>query len=338
MRLVFCGTPEIAVPTLRRLLATPDHSVVGVITQPERPRGRERERAESPVKIAARAAGLEVFQPGKIRLPEVQAWLEAKAPDAAVLIAYGQILPARLLSIPRLGWINLHASLLPRYRGAAPIPWSIARGETRTGITTMQIDAGMDTGPILLQREIEIGADETTPELSARMGEAGAPLILETLEGLARGTLVPRPQESAQASSAPMLKREDGRIRWEWSAAEIYNRMRGFSPWPGTFAEFRGKRVHLWGRPAALELPEEGAGIVETYPKPTQLPLDDTPPSRIVALVRPGFIFPVKNSLFVCCGSSTWLEVTEVQPEGRRRMTAREFERGAHLLLREQFE
>ena len=315
MRLVFCGTPEIAVPTLRSLLTAAEHRVVGVITQPDRPRGRAMEPAESPVKIAARAAGLEVFQPEKIRSPEAQAWLEAIAPDLAVLIAYGQILPARLLSIPRLGWINLHASLLPRYRGAAPITWAIARGETRTGITIMQIDAGMDTGPILLQREMEIGPDETAPQLSARMGEAGAPLILEALEELERGTLRGRAQDGSQASFAPLLKREDGRIRWEMSAAEIYNRMRGFAPWPGTFAEFRGARVHLWGRPA----------------EPPTISAAARPAQAGASSFVHGALRTQAGRLFVACGADSWLELTELQPEGRRRMTAGEFLRGARL-------
>ena len=322
MRIVFCGTPAIAVPTLRRLLDTPEYQVAGVISQPDRPRGRNQENAESAVKAAARAAGLEVFQPEKIRSPEAQAWLEAKAPEAAVLIAYGQILPARLLTIPRLGWINLHASLLPCYRGAAPIAWAIARGETHTGITTMQIDVGMDTGPILLQREMDIGGDETAPELAARMGEAGAPLILETLEGLQRGTLHPRAQPNSGASYAPILKREDGRIRWDMTAAEIYNHIRGFTPWPGKFAEFRGKRVHLWGRPA------ERPGVTA---------VGDTAACADPGAI-PGSVFAGNNRCCVACGAETWLEVLEAQPEGRRRMTAREFLIGARIAAGERFQ
>jgi methionyl-tRNA formyltransferase len=316
MRVIFCGTPEIAVPTLQRLLAAPQHRVIGVITQPDRPRGREMQTAESPVKIAARDAGLEIFQPEKIRSPEAQAWLEARAPDVALLIAYGQILPARLLSIPRFGWINLHASLLPKYRGAAPIAWAIARGETRTGITTMQVDPGMDTGPILLQKEMEIGSDETAPQLSARMAEAGAPLILQTLERLERGTLEPRPQDLAQASYAPMLKREDGRIQWAMTAAEIYNRMRGFAPWPGTFADFRGKRVHLWG---CLADPKEV-------------------PSKAGKRAAPGAIYAESSRMFVACGANSWLELDELQSEGRKRMSAREFLSGARIGPDERFQ
>jgi methionyl-tRNA formyltransferase len=313
MRVVFCGTPEFGIPTLRRLLGDARFRVLGVITQPDRPRGRGMAAGESPVKQLASRAGLEVIQPEKIGAPEAQQWLEAKAADAVVLIAYGQIVPARLLTIPRLGWINLHASLLPKYRGAAPIAWAIASGETRTGITTMQIDRGMDTGPILLRREMEIGAEETAPELAARMAEAGAPLLLETLEGVERGTLRGEPQDPAQASSAPLLKRDDGRIRWEMTARQIYNRTRGFAPWPGTFAEFRRARVVVWGRPVAQErAPAEAAAG--------------------------GTIRQAAGALLAACGEGTWLELTELQPEGRRRMTAKEFAAGARLTPGERLE
>src|SRR6202521_4388133 len=193
MRIVFCGTPSFAVPTLKHLLAQTDFEIVGVITQPDRPRGRGQEVSFSPMKEAALAANLPVHQPEKIRAPENEALLQKLAPDCVVIIAYGQIIPARLLPIPKLGWINLHASLLPKYRGAAPINWAIVNGETRTGVTSMRIDAGMDTGEMLLQREMEIGPLETAPELAARMSELGAPLMTETLRGLAAGTISPRP-------------------------------------------------------------------------------------------------------------------------------------------------
>jgi methionyl-tRNA formyltransferase len=313
MRVVFCGTPEFGIPTLRRLLADARFRVQGVITQPDRPRGRGMAAGESPVKQLALQTGLEVFQPEKIGAPEAQQWLEAKAADVVVLIAYGQIVPARLLAIPRRGWINLHASLLPKYRGAAPIAWAIANGETRTGITTMQIDAGMDTGAILLRREMEIGADETAPELSARMAEAGAPLVLETLEGLERGTLRGEPQDKAQASYAPLLKREDGRIRWEMTAQQIYNHVRGFDPWPGTFAQFRGGRVQVWGHP---------------------VPKQHAPADRAPA----GSLRQAGSALLAACGEGTWLELTELQPEGRRRMTAQAFAAGARLAPGERLE
>src|SRR5713226_1160898 len=191
LRLLFCGTPQFAVPTLRHLLAQPEFEVLAVITQPDRPRGRGHEVSFSPVKQIALEAKIPAHQPEKIRAPEIQELLQKLAPDAIVIIAYGQIIPARLLPIPRLGWINLHASLLPKYRGAAPINWAVVNGEIRTGLTTMRIDAGMDTGEMLLQREVEIGPKETAPELAARMADLGAPLMSETLRGLAAGTITP---------------------------------------------------------------------------------------------------------------------------------------------------
>src|SRR4029077_13773914 len=211
MRVIFCGTPVFAVPALKHLLAQRDFQIVAAITRPDRPRGRGQEISLSPVKQVALAEGIPVPQPEKIRAPEAQELLQQLAPDAIVIIAYGQIIPGPLLGIPKLGWINLHASLLPKYRGAAPINWAIVNGETKTGVTTMRIDAGMDTGEILLQKEISIGRMETAPELAARMSELGAPLMAETLRGLSAGTIIPRMQTHEQASSAPMLKKEDGK-------------------------------------------------------------------------------------------------------------------------------
>ena len=199
MRIIFCGTPEFAVPSLARLTAQPGISVEAVITQPDRPRGRGQHVTNSPVKEAALAAGLHVYQPESVKSGSAEEFLKRVAPDAVVIIAYGQIIPARLLTIPRLGWINLHASLLPRYRGAAPIHWAIANGETATGLTTMQIDAGMDTGPTLLQLELEIGPDETAPELAARMSETGGGLIVDSLLQLDRGEISPRPQDHVKS-------------------------------------------------------------------------------------------------------------------------------------------
>src|SRR5271163_206573 len=256
MRVVFCGTPHFSVPTLKHLLAQPDFQIGATITQPDRPRGRGQEVSFSPVKETAMAAGIPVYQPEKIRAPEAQELLQQLAPDVIVIIAYGQIIPARLLPIPKLGWINLHASLLPKYRGAAPFNWAIVNGETTTGVTSMRIDAGMDTGEILLRKEMEIGPAETAPELTARMSELGAPLIAETLRGLAAGTLVPKPQAHEHASNAPMLKKEDGRIDWSRSAHEIFNRIRGFAPWPGAYTSFRGQTCHIWGEPASNDLEE----------------------------------------------------------------------------------
>src|SRR5260370_1996073 len=206
MRIVFCGTPQFAVPTLKHLLAQPDFEIAGVITQPDRPRGRGQELSLSPVKEVAKAAHLPVHQPEKIRAPEAQELRKESSPDCVVIIDYGQIIPAGLLSIPPYGWINLHASPLPKYRGAAPINWAIVNGETRTGVTTMRIDAGMDTGDMLLQREIEIGPKETAPEPAARMSAPGAPLMAEPLLGVAAGSIAPKPHAPRERSEPPLLK------------------------------------------------------------------------------------------------------------------------------------
>src|SRR6266849_5547280 len=317
MRIVFCGTPSFAVPTLKHLLGQADFEIVGVITQPDRPRGRGQEVSFSAVKEAALAAKLPVHQPEKIRAAETEALLQNLAPDCVVIIAYGQIIPARLLPIPKLGWINLHASLLPKYRGAAPINWAIVNGETRTGVTTMRIDAGMDTGEMLLRREIEIGAKETAPELAARLAESGAPLMAETLRELAAGIIVPISQNDAEASYAPMLKKEDGRIDWQRPAIEIYNRMRGFAPWPGAYTTFRGQSCQVWGEPVSKE---GGAGL----------------PSGAGGAL-PGTLFGERNELFVWCGDATVLCVSIVQVEGRKAVQASDFANGARLKSGERF-
>jgi methionyl-tRNA formyltransferase len=325
MRIVFCGTPQFAVPSLKLLLAQSEFEIAAVITQPDRPRGRGHEVSFSPVKEAAIAAGIPVHQPEKIRAPEVQEFLQKLAPDVIVIIAYGQIIPARLLSIPKLGWINLHASLLPKYRGAAPINWAIVNGETKTGVTSMRIDAGMDTGEILLQKEMEIGPAEAAPELAARMSELGARLMAQTLRGLAAGTITPQPQAHEHASSAPMLKREDGRIDWSRPALEIFNRIRGFAPWPGAYTSFRGQTCHIWGEPASNDLGEQigAAGKVAL-------------PGSLVVL-QSGQKSGQKNEVLVHCGGATYLRLLSVKLEGRKQVSAVEFANGAHLLTSEHF-
>lgn len=302
LRIVFCGTPEFAVPSLRQFIREPDFQIVGVVTQPDRARGRGQQIAISPVKRAAMAASLPVHQPEKIRSPEAEALLREWAPDAIAIIAYGQIVPARLLEIPRLGWINLHASLLPKYRGAAPIAWAVANGETRTGVTTMRIDAGMDTGDILAQKETEIGPEETAPELASRLAEMGAPLMVETLRGLTEGRLAAQPQDHAKATLAPMLKKEDGKIEWTRTAREVFNRMRGFAPWPGAYTQFRGQVCHVWGKPAK---PGSAAG--------------------------PGKLRFAGTDLLVTCGGGTLLRLERVKVEGRKEVSAAEFARGARI-------
>ena len=311
LRIVFCGTPQFAVPALQHLHSLSEFEIAAVITQPDRPRGRGQEISFSPVKEAALAAGLPVFQPEKIRAPEAREFLQKIAPDAIVIIAYGQIIPEELLRIPRLGWINLHASLLPKYRGAAPINRAILNGDARTGLTTMRIDAGMDTGEMLLQQELEIGAEETAPELGARMAEAGKTLMAETLRGLREGRITPRPQDAGAATSAPLLRREEGRIRWEQSAKEIFNRMRGLTPWPGAFTTFRGQLCHVWGEPVS----------------------DASAPSAEV----PGQILGSAADLRVVCGGGTLLRLAGVKLEGRKRISPQEFASGMRLAGGEKF-
>jgi methionyl-tRNA formyltransferase len=323
LRLVFCGTPQFAVPSLKSLLAQSDVEILAVITQPDRPSGRGRQVSFSPVKQTALKAGLPLHQPPKIRAPEFQELLEQLGPDAIVIIAYGQIIPARLLPIPKLGWINLHGSLLPKYRGAAPIQWSIANGESITGLTTMRIDAGMDTGDTLLQEEISIGAKETAPELAARMSEAGAPLMLNTLRGLASGTIPPRPQNHELASNAPLLKKEDGRIDWQQSAQQIFNRLRGFTPWPGALTTFRGQTCQIWGEPVTAE--PKLASNMDTNAAPQV-------PGTLLLDVTGG-----SPNWLVVSGHTTVLRLAAVKLEGRRQVSALEFANGAHLTSGDRF-
>ena len=297
-------------PSLRSLIAQPDFRIEAVVTQPDRPRGRGQAVTISPVKEVAIEAGLPLFQPQKMRSPEALDFFANSAPDAVVIIAYGQIVPQRLIDVPRLGWINLHGSLLPKYRGAAPIQWALASGETRTGLTTMKIDAGLDTGPTLLKYETPIGPDETAPELSVRLSIAGADLVADTLRGLDRTEVTPEAQENSQATLAPPLKKEDGRIDWSLSAKHIYNRIRGFDPWPGAFTTFRGKTCHVWGIPSAQ--PES-------------------------ASVESGSILFRSGELFVGCGDSTTLRAKFLQLEGRKRLTAVEFANGARLNAGDRF-
>jgi methionyl-tRNA formyltransferase len=310
LRIIFCGTPQFAVPTLKHLLDQRGFEVVAAVTQPDRSRGRGYEVSFSPVKETALAANLAVFQPEKIRAPESEQLLRDANPDAIVIIAYGQIIPARLLEIPKLGWINAHASLLPKYRGAAPIQWAIANGETKTGVTTMRIDAGMDTGDMLLQHETPTASNETTPELATRLSEISAPLMAETLRGLRDGTLHPNPQNHAEASLAPLLKKEDGRIDWTLPANVIFNRMRGFTPWPGAYSSFRTITCQLSGEPVSKE---------QRNAQP------------------PGTIHLEGGELLVACGEETLLRLSRVKLEGRKLVSAREFANGMHVKQFERF-
>jgi methionyl-tRNA formyltransferase len=299
MRLVFCGTPQFAIPTLQQLLAS-GHTVELVVTQPDRVRGRDQDPTPPPVKVLAQQAGLPVVQPEKIKNnPDFRARLEAIKLDAIIVVAYGRIIPEWMLNLPRWGNINLHASLLPKYRGAAPIQWAVANGETVTGATTMLLDQGLDTGDMLLQRSLSIAPDQTAEQLFPLLAESGASLMRETLEGLEAGTIQPIPQDNAGASLAPILEREDALVDFTRSAVEIYNRWRGFQPWPGAYTLFRGRKLTLH------RLIPAGA-----------------------ATAAPGETTVEGNRLFVAAGSSTRLELLEVQIEGKKRLPVADFLRG----------
>jgi len=297
LRIIFLGTPEFAVPTLERCVEA-GHEVVAVFTQPDRPKGRGQKDAAPPVKQAALRLGLTVHQPERAKHPEVIEQLRAFAPDAMVVVGYGQILPQSILDIPPRGIINVHASLLPKYRGAAPIQWAIARGEKYTGVTTMRIDAGMDTGDMLLSWQTPIGPEETAAELAPRLATAGADLLVRTLANL--DSIVPQKQNTALATYAPILKREDGKIDWSMTAGEILNRMRGFVPWPGCYGFLRGQRTHVWK--AALSGEKIATGELRAK----------------------------DQHLYVGCGDGA-IELLEVQLEGKKRMPAAAFLNGFPL-------
>ncbi len=295
-RLVFLGTPAFAVPTLESIVAS-GREVLCVVTQPDRPSGRGQTLSPPPVKEAALRLGLPVYQPERIRRPEAIERLAALRPDAMVVVGYGQIIPQAAIDIPPHGIINVHASLLPKYRGAAPVQWAIANGETRTGVTTMRIDAGLDTGDMLLKAETEIGVEETAIELGERLARMGAALLVETLERIE--TIAPEKQDPAQAMYAPLLKKEDGLIDWGLAAQAIHNRVRGFQPWPGAHTRFRGRQLHIWKSRAAAGGPGS-----------------------------PGTL--ARRPLRVLCGEGS-LELIEVQLEGRQRISGEAFTNGQHI-------
>jgi methionyl-tRNA formyltransferase len=295
VKLVFMGTPAFAVPSLEDIVAA-GHEVTAVFTQPDRPQGRSLRVAMPPVKEAALRLGLAVYQPERIRRPEVVEQLRGMEPEAMVVVGYGQILPKAVLDIPPTGLIIVHASLLPKYRGAAPIQWAIARGETRTGVTTMRIDEGLDTGDILLKWETEIGAEETAVELGERLAAAGAALLVRTLAELP--SIQPEPQGDSEASYAPILKKEDGKIDWQLPAREILNRIRGFVPWPGAYGFLQGQRLVIWKAAAT--------GVV----------------------LLPGALRVVNRKLYAGCGVGSSIELREVQVEGKKRMQAAAFLNG----------
>jgi methionyl-tRNA formyltransferase len=300
VKTVFCGTPEFAVPTLEAVVAA-GHEVALVVTQPDRAAGRGMEMQAPAVKRTAVSLGIPVVQPEKIKNNvEFRELLEGIAPDVIVIVAYGRIVPEWMLDLPRHGNINLHGSLLPKYRGAAPIQWAVANGETVTGVTTMRIDAGLDTGDMLLAQVVPIGMEETALEVYGTLAPVGARLMVETLTGLAAGTLYPQQQDRARATLAPMLKREDGAMDFGRTAKECYDRWRGFQPWPGAYTTLRGKKLIVGRMKVVPESQEVQQGVLEV----------------------------VGDSMRVRCGAGTVLELLEVQMEGKKRMGAAEFLRG----------
>jgi methionyl-tRNA formyltransferase len=300
MKLVFCGTPQFAVPSLEKL-AQAGFDVRLVVTQPDRPQGRGMELAAPPVKQTALKFGLPVVQPEKIKNnEEFKNQLGKIAADAIIVVGYGRIIPPWMLQMPRFGNINVHGSLLPKYRGAAPIQWAIASGETVTGVTTMKLDEGLDTGDILLQRELEINSDDTAVTIAPRLAMLGADLLIETLHGLEQGSIIPQPQDNSRASLAPILKKEDGLVDFSRTATEIHNRLRGFQPWPGAYTVFRGKILKV-----VAARPAEPAPAI--------------PPAELRML---------GEKLLVGCGGGTTLELIQIQPEGKKAIGARDFVSG----------
>ena len=305
MRIVFMGTPESAVASLRRLLAD-GHQIAAVWTQPDKPAGRGKKLHASPVKQFASENNLTVQQPAKIKNMEAKGLFASHDADVAVVVAYGKILPQEFLLAPKLGCVNVHFSLLPKYRGAAPVNWAIVNGEIETGVTTMRIVEELDAGPVLLQRATKIEDGETAPQLLARLAAVGADLISETLKHL--NDIEAKPQVNEEATFAPILKREDGLIDWSMDAAAIERRVRGFQPWPNAHTTFRSRRLVIWHA---------------------------SPESSEHAFASGEIIAAHGDSLTVSCGSRTGLRLLEVQPEGGRRITARDFLNGAHVSVGE---
>lgn len=301
MRVVFLGTPEFAVPSLKALVSA-RHEVAAVFTQPDRPKGRGHELKESPVKRAASELGIPVHQPERIRRPGYVDLLRTLAPDLMVVVGYGQLIPTTIIELPPHGILNVHGSLLPKYRGAAPIQWAIANGESRTGVTIMQIDAGLDTGDMLLKAPVDIGSDETAPELSARLAPLGAQLLLRAIQQISDGTVQREKQNDVEATYAPILKKEDGLIDWSRPADQIYNRLRGFTPWPGAYTSFRGQPLLV-----LRAKPLEGGAI------PT------------------GVVRAENRRLFVGCDGDSVLELLEVQLAGKKRISAEAFLNGYEI-------
>lgn len=303
MRLVFCGTPQFAVPTLEAVIEA-GHQVRLVVTQPDRAVGREQSLQAPPVKRVALEHRIPVVQPEKIKNNrEFQTQLEKIAPEAILVVAYGRIIPGWMLALPSLGCINLHGSLLPKYRGAAPIQWAVANGEVITGVTTMRLDEGLDTGDLLLAQVVPIGLEETAVDVYECLADAGAKLMVETLQELEKGSIWPQPQDHSLATLAPILKREDGWIDFSRTAKQVHDRWRGFQPWPGAHTLLRGRKLI----------------VHRMHPAERSLGLDE------------GMLAVEGEAMFVGCGGGTMLALDEVQLEGKRRMSAADFLRGHQI-------
>ncbi|NGZ11639.1 MAG: methionyl-tRNA formyltransferase [Nitrospira sp. LK70] len=304
MRIVFMGTPEFALPSLEALLRS-DDQVIGVISQPDRPKGRGQQLVAPPVKLLAERAGIPVLQPLKIRTPEFLQVLSTWRPDLIAVAAYGRILHTPILRLPPMGCVNVHGSLLPKYRGAAPVQWAVINGETETGITTMLMDEGMDTGPMLLQDKLEISPDDTAGTLAPRLAELGGRLLVDTITQLKAGTLIPRKQDDGQATLAPLLKKEDGLIDWRMTATALANRVRGLSPWPGAYTFFGEERWNIW------KAVPYSSGATES-------------PGTIVAVN--------KQSIVVATGDGL-LDIREIQTANAKRMSAAQFLAGHRMTI-----
>jgi methionyl-tRNA formyltransferase len=303
MKILFFGSPQFAVPTLNKLAKADDISILRVFTQPDKPAGRGKKMTAPAVKIASEELGLPVEQPDRIRGRIFRNHCKELGADAFVVVAFGKIFPGKLLGIPRLGCINLHSSILPHYRGAAPINWAIVNGETRTGVSTMIMEEGLDSGPVLMTNELQIGSDEKTPELAARLADTGAELMLKTLRALAKGSIAAQEQDHSLVTLAPMISKEDGRIFWDNNSADIYNQFRGFYPWPGVYGEFRGDILKI---------------------------KDMQPESSTSDSLEPGTLYIEGDRLLVACGTGA-IELLSIQLPGKRALPARDFINGVRL-------
>lgn len=319
MRVIFMGTPDFAVSTLEAV-AGAGHEICLVVTQPDKPRGRGREMQAPPVKEWAVRRDIPVFQPPRIREPEAVAVLERYPADIIIVAAFGQILPKEVLELPGLGCVNVHASLLPKYRGAAPIQWAVINGDAFSGVTTMQMGEGLDDGDILLMKEVALRADETGGSLFDRLAAEGGRLCVETMEGLQQGSITPTPQDESKATHVGMIKKSMGRMNFEQSAVELERLIRGLNPWPGTFTSFQGKTLKIWRARVEEALPVSAAGADAAVARGLMIPAEE---SRV-----PGQICLVSDTEFWVETGAGYLVPEELQLEGRKRMPVREFLRG----------